>query len=46
MYNFKTWVIKNLDPVIARFVRKWLELPINATPSGIILPHNNFSLNL
>ena len=42
----KTWVIDNLDNVVVRFVRKWLDLPISGTLSGISLPRKNFSLNL
>ena len=41
----KTWVVENLDSVTTRFVRKWLELPISATLSGIILPQSKFGLN-
>ena len=41
----KNWVVENLDSVTTRFVRKWSELPINATFSGIILPQNKFGLN-
>ena len=42
----KTWVIENLDNVVVRFVRKWLDLPISATLSGVSLPRNQFGLNL
>ena len=42
----KTWVIENLDNVVVRFVRQWLDLPISATLSGISPPRNNFGLNL
>ena len=42
----KTWVIENLDNAVVRFVRKWLDLPISATLSGISLPRNQFDLNL
>ena len=42
----KTWVIENLDNVVVRFVRKWSDLPISATLSGISLPRNQFGLNL
>ena len=42
----KTWVIQNLDNVVVRFVRKWLDIPISATLSGISLPRNQFGLNL
>ena len=41
-----TWVIEHLDNVATRFVRQWLDLPISATLSGIILPKNQFGLNL
>ena len=40
------WVIENLDNVVVRFVRKWLDLRISATVSGISLPRNHFGLNL
>ena len=42
----KTWVIENLDNVVIRFIRQWLDLPISATLSGISLPRNQFGLNL
>ena len=42
----KTWVIENLDSITIRFIRQWLDLPISATLSGIILPCNQFGLNL
>ena len=42
----KTWVFKHLDNVVANFIPKWLELPISATLSSIILPPNKFRLNI
>ena len=42
----KTWVIQHLDNIVTRFVRQWLDLPISANLSGIILPNNQFGLNL
>ena len=42
----KTWVIENLDNVVVRFVRQWIDLPISTTLSRISLPRNNFGLNL
>ena len=42
----KTWVIQNLDNVVIRSIRQWLDLPISATLNGIILPRNQFGLNL
>ena len=42
----KTWVIENLDNIVVRFVRQWLDLRISATLSGISLPRKKFGLNL
>ena len=42
----KTWVCEHLDNVVAQYIRKWLELPIFATLSNIILPQNKFGLNI
>ena len=42
----KTWVCEHLDNVVAQYIRKWLDLPISATLSNIILPQNKFSLNI
>ena len=42
----KTWVLQHLDNVVTRFARQWLDLPISATLSGIILPKIIFGFNL
>ena len=42
----KTWVIQNLDYLVSRYIREWLDLPIYATLSGIILSKNQFGLSL
>ena len=42
----KTWVIENLDNVVVRFVRQWLDLPISATLSRSSFLRNNFGFNL
>ena len=42
----KTWVCEHLDNVVAQYIRKWLDLPISATLSYIILPQNKFGLNI
>ena len=42
----KTWIVENLDNQVSAFVRRWLDLPISATLSGIILSNNHFGLNL
>ena len=41
-----TWVCEHLDYVVAQYIRKWLDLPISATLSNIILPQNKFGLNI
>ena len=38
----KTWVVQNLDNIVSRYIREWLELPISATLSGLILSKNQF----
>ena len=42
----KTWVINKLDSIASTYIRKWLELPISATLSNVLLPHNKFGLNI
>ena len=42
----KTWVNENLDHIACKYIRKWLELPISATISNVLLPCNKFGLNI
>ena len=42
----KTWISENLDDIVTKFVHQWLDLPISATISCIILSHINFGLAL
>ena len=42
----KTWVIENLDSIVTGYVRKWLELPISATISSLILNKSRYGINL
>ena len=42
----KTWVIENLDNIVSSFVRKWLELPISATFSSLILNKSKYGISL
>ena len=42
----KTWVIEKLDSTVSTYIRKWLELPISATLSNVLLPQNKFGLNV
>ena len=42
----KTWVIQNLDNVIGRYTRHWLDLPISSTLSTLILQNSKYGINL
>ena len=42
----KTWVVENLDNLVSKYIRQWLDLPISATLSSIILSKNQFGLSL
>ena len=38
----KTWICENLDNIVTKCVRQWLDLPISATLSSIIPSRNYF----
>ena len=42
----KTWVCEDLYNNVAKYLRKWLELPISTTLSNIVLPYNKFALKI
>ena len=42
----KTWVVDNLDNIITSYVRKWLELPISATISSLIVNKSRYGISL
>ena len=42
----KTWVVDNLNNIVTSYVRKWLELPISATISSLILNKSRYGINL
>ena len=42
----KTWLVQKLDTIVAKFVRHWLELPISATLSQLIISKSNNGLSL
>ena len=42
----KTWVTENLDNLVSKYIRQWLDLPISATLSGIILSKSQYGLNM
>ena len=38
----KTWICENLDNIVRKYVHQWLDLPVSATLSSIILYRNYF----
>ena len=42
----KTLVIQNLDNVVSRYTRHWLELPISAALSTVLLQNSNYGISL
>ena len=42
----RTWVIENIDNLVSKYIRLWLDLPISATLTSIVLSENQFGLNL
>ena len=42
----KTWVSENLDSLIAKYFRSWVDLSISGTLSIIFLPRRKFGLSL
>ena len=42
----KTWVVQNLDNVVSKYVRHWLELPISATLSTLVLQKSRYGISL
>ena len=42
----KTWVVQNLDSIVTRYVRQWLDLPISSTLSTLILQRSKYGITL
>ena len=42
----KTWVTENLDNLVSRYIRSWLDLPVSATLTSLVVTKNQFGLNL
>ena len=42
----KTLVIQNLDNVVSRYMGHWLELPISAALSTVLLQNSNYGISL
>ena len=41
-----TWIKENLDSIVSKHIRIWLDLPVCATLSSTFLPCNKFGLNI
>ena len=42
----KTWVTENTDNLVSQHIRQWLELPISATLSSLILSKSKYVMSL
>ena len=42
----KTWIVENIDRLVSRYVRQWLELPISATLSSLLISKSKYGLSL
>ena len=42
----KTWIIENLDSIVSKYFRQWLELPISATLSSLIIKRSRYGISL
>ena len=42
----KTWVTENIDNLVSQYIRQWLELPISATLSSLILSKSKYGMSL
>ena len=42
----KTWVVQNFDNIVTKYVRQWLDLPIRATLSTLVLKESKYGINL
>lgn len=46
-YNFPaTWITQELDSVVRKYVRFWMELPISANIDNLLLPYAKGGINL
>ncbi len=45
-YQELAWVTENVDSLINKYIRKWLEEPISGTLSNVYLTSNKFGLNI
>ena len=42
----KTWVTEDIDNLVSKYIRQWLELPISATLSTLVLSKSKYGFSL
>ena len=42
----RIWVVENIDDLVSKYIRLWLDLPISATLASVDHSKDQFSLNL
>jgi len=42
----KTWVTENIDNLVSKYIHQWLELPISATLSTLVLSKSKYGFSL
>jgi len=42
----KPWVVQNLDNIVTKYIRQWLDLPISKTLSTLLLKKSKYGINL
>ena len=42
----KTWVTENVDNLVSKYIRQWLELPISATHSTLVVSKSKYGISL
>ena len=42
----KTWIAENIDNLVSKYSRQWVELPISTTHSTLVLSTSNYGISL
>ena len=42
----KTWIAESMDSLVSKYIRKWLELPIIATLSTLVISKSKYGISL
>ena len=46
IYNLtETWIVQNIDSLLGKYVRKWLQLPVSSNIEHLALPLQKLGLN-